>query len=133
MGLVVLAFLAIFVLVASTGLLLFYRAAMAQRLSAAVSPESNGGLFGRLKVRGASDSLRAVVQPFEKVLPKSPKEVSVMEKRLMRAGYRADGAVRMLYGMKVVVPLVLCALITVTGLGRNNTFFVYVLASPVTV
>jgi tight adherence protein C len=128
MGLAIFAFLAIFLLLGSVGLLLFYRAAMMQRLSAVVSPQAAGGLFGWLKGHSASDSLKAVVQPFEKVLPKSPKEVSVIEQRLMRAGYRDDSAVGIFYGAKVLVPLLLCIVITITGLGRHNTFFVYVLA-----
>jgi tight adherence protein C len=46
---------------------------------------------------------------------------------LMRAGYRDDGAVRMFYGAKVLVPILLCVVAMVTGIGRSNAFFVYAL------
>jgi tight adherence protein C len=127
MGIALFTFLAIFLLLGSLGLLLFYRAAMMQRLSAVISPGPERRFFDWLKVDRASSSLKAVVQPFEKVLPKSPKEVSVIEKRLMRAGYRDDGAVRMFYGAKVLVPILLCVVAMVTGIGRSNAFFVYAL------
>ena len=128
MGLALFSFLAIFLLFGSLGLLLFYRAAMLQRLSAAISPQSERKLFGWMKAQRAGDSLKAVVQPFEKVLPKSPKEVSVVQKRLMRAGYRDDSAIHLFYGAKVLVPLLLCVIATASGAARHNGFFIYALA-----
>jgi tight adherence protein C len=125
MGIALLTFAAIFLLAGSLGLLLFYREAMMERLSTVVTPGDRGRLSGWLKAGRAGDSLKAVVQPFEKVLPKSPKEVSVVEKRLMRAGYRDPGAVGLFYGAKVLVPLLLCALCFVTGLGSSVGFFAY--------
>jgi tight adherence protein C len=76
----------------------------------------------------AGNSLKAVVQPFEKILPKSPKEVSVVQKRLIRAGYREENQVRIFYGAKVLVPLLLAALVAVTGLHEKLGFFGYALA-----
>jgi tight adherence protein C len=128
MGMALFTFLAIFLLFGSLGLLLFYRAAMIQRLSAVIAPNSERRLSSWLRIDRAGDSLKAVIQPFEKVLPKSPQEVSVIEKRLMRAGYRDESAVRIFYGAKVLVPICLCIIATATGLGRSNAFFVYALA-----
>ncbi|WP_321477647.1 type II secretion system F family protein [uncultured Paludibaculum sp.] len=49
------------------------------------------------------------------VLPSSPKDVSVMQRRLMRAGIRGPNALRMLYGAKVVLgvalPLIMTAVV----------------------
>ncbi|MGJ5819216.1 type II secretion system F family protein [Paludibaculum fermentans] len=49
------------------------------------------------------------------VLPASPKDVSVMQRRLMRAGMRGPNALRMLYGSKVVLgvalPLIMTAVV----------------------
>lgn len=128
MGIALFTFLAIFLLIGSLGLLLFYRAAMMERLSAVIAPRTERGVSNWLNVGRAGDSLKAVVQPFEKVLPKSPSEVSVIEKRLMRAGYRDDGAARLFYGAKVLVPILACVILVVTGIGRNNMFFVYATA-----
>jgi len=68
------------------------------------------------------------VEHLERVLPKSQAEVSVVQKRLIRAGYRKDSALNLFYGAKVLVPLALCLIALVTGLARYNPFFVYVMA-----
>ncbi len=128
MGIALFTFLAVFLLCASLGLLLFYRAAMMERLSAVIAPARERSFSSWLRVDRAGDSLKAVVQPFEKVLPKSPKEVSVTEKRLMRAGYRDPGAVSVFYGAKVLVPILLSVLALASGIGRSNAFFVYAVA-----
>ncbi len=123
-------FAAIFLLLGSGGLLLFYREAMLQRLSAAISPDSEGsGWLKYLKMSSARSSLKAAVQPFDKVLPKSTKEVSVAQQRLIRAGYREDAHVRILYGAKVLVPLALCLLAAISGLSQYvSAFILYALA-----
>jgi tight adherence protein C len=130
MGLALFAFIAIFLLIGSGGLLVFYRAAMMQRLSAAIAPHDGGERWwGRFKPKRAGESIKAVVQPFDKVLPKSPQEVSVAEKRLIRAGFREEGHVRLLYGAKVLTPLFLCVLVPISGVTHQlNPFYAYVLA-----
>lgn len=128
MGIALFTFMAVFLLFGSLGLLLFYRAAMMERLSVVIAPRKKQSFADWFKIERAGDSLKAVVQPFEKVLPKSPKEVSVIEKRLMRAGFRDDSAVRIFYGAKVLVPVSLCVLALVSGIGRSNAFFVYAVA-----
>jgi len=129
MGLAFFAFIAIFLLIGSAGLLMFYRAAMVERLSAVISPHSEeDSWLGRLKKKGAGESIKAVVEPFEKVLPKSPKEVSVARNRLIRAGYRDDSAVRIFYGAKVLVPLWLAVLAATSGVSHYGPLFVYALA-----
>lgn len=129
MGLALFAFIAVFLLIGSAGLLLFYRAAMLQRLSAVISPHSEqDSWWTRLKTRGAERSIKAVVQPFEKVIPKSTEEISVVKKRLIRAGYREDSDVRIFYGAKVLIPAWLCILAGASGLTHLGPFFVYALA-----
>ena len=130
MGLALFAFIAIFLLIGSAGLLVFYRAAMMQRLSAAIAPHDGGERWWSwFKPKRAGESIKAVVQPFDKVLPKSPQEVSVAEKRLIRAGFREEGHVRLLYGAKVLTPLFLCVLVPISGVTHQlNPFYAYVLA-----
>ena len=130
MGLALFAFIAIFLLIGSGGLLVFYRAAMMQRLSAAIAPHDGGERWWSwFKPKRAGESIKAVVQPFDKVLPKSPQEVSVAEKRLIRAGFREEGHVRLLYGAKVLTPLFLCVLVPISGVTHQlNPFYAYVLA-----
>jgi tight adherence protein C len=128
MGLALFAFAAIFLLVSSVGLLLFHRAEMIRRLSGAISPREDAGWLSRLKVNRSGTSLMAAVRPFEKVLPKSAQEVSVTQKRLIRAGYREDSHVRIFFGAKVFVPLSLCLMAAVSGATYVGPIFAYALA-----
>jgi len=124
MGFVIFTFCVVFLLIASSGLLLFYREAMIQRISDVINPHpKQKSLLSTLQDSGFS--LGGVVEHFENVLPKSQAEVSVVLQRLIRAGYRNESAVKIFYGSKVLVPLLLCALALVTGLADLSPFFVY--------
>lgn len=127
MELAILAFCVMFLLIASGGLILFYREAMLKRIAAVVTqPVKQRDLKSTLQQTGLS--LGIVVEQFERILPKSQAEVSVVQQRLIRAGYRKDSAVKLFYGVKVLVPLSLCAFALVSGLGSLNPFFVYAAA-----
>ena len=129
MTLALMTFLAIFLLISSVGLLLFYREAMLQRLVSAISPDASAPknkLTQWLEVY--SKKSQSVIAPFQKVLPRSPEEVSVIQKRLIRAGYRKDSHLNLFYASKVLVPISLAFLATVTGLYDYGPFFVYALA-----
>jgi tight adherence protein C len=52
----------------------------------------------------------------------------VVQQRLVRAGYRGEAAVKAFYGSKVLLPLVLCIVFTITGLAHSNPFVGYVAA-----
>ncbi len=127
MGLVIFTFCVFFLLLVSGGLLLFYRVEMFHRISDVINPrtqqESSSSVIQR-----ANRSVVDVLKHFESVLPKSEAEVSVVLKRLQRAGYRSENAVKIFYGCKVLVPLLLCALMLITGLGRYYSFFTYTIA-----
>jgi tight adherence protein C len=129
MTLALVAFLAVFLLVASFGLLLFYREAMLQRLSAVLAPASAspGNRFLRF-LEASSKTSQSVILPFQKVLPRSPEEVSVVQKRLIRAGYRKDVHLNIFYASKVLVPVTLAFLATATGFYQHSPFFVYAMA-----
>jgi tight adherence protein C len=127
MRFVAFTFFVIFLLIASGGLLLFYREAMLQRISAVVSPRGKQGAL-LSTIQQAGFSFGGMVGQLERVLPKSQAEVSVVQQRLIRAGYRKDSAVNLFYGAKVLVPLALCSLALVTGLAHDNPFFTYAMA-----
>ena len=127
MGFAVFAFFVFFLLVASGGVLLFYREAMLQRVTAVIAPRAkHRSLLNAFHEKGFSFS--GMVEQFERVLPKSQAEVSVVEQRLIRAGYRKESAVKIFYGAKVLVPLSLFLLVLVTGLARQSSFFIYFVA-----
>src|SRR4051812_18922758 len=123
MGIAAFTFFVIFLLIASGGLLLFYREAMRERISAVIATGEKKALLGI--VQQTSSTFEGVLGHLERVLPKSQAEVSVVQQRLIRAGYRQDSAVKLFYGAKVMVPLTLCSLALVTGIAGSNSFFVY--------
>jgi tight adherence protein C len=74
-------------------------------------------------------SIGGVVEHFENILPKSQAEVSIVLQRLQRAGFRDESAVKIFYGSKVLVPLLFCILVLVSGLGDAGGFFMYLIAA----
>jgi tight adherence protein C len=127
MGFAVFSFIVIFLLIASGGLLLFYREAMLKRISAVVTQRAERkSLSDTLQKTGSS--LGIMVEQFERVLPKSQAEVSVVQQRLIRAGYRKDSAVKLFYGTKVLVPLALCLAVLCSGFASANPFMICIAA-----
>jgi tight adherence protein C len=127
----IIAFLGTFGLILSAGLLLFYRDVVLERLSAIVDQRlgSSPGWVGRF-LHPKQGTVEQFTRPFQNVLPRSAQEVSVVQKRLIRAGYRKDSYVNVFYGAKVLVPLSLVVLVTVTGISALlGPFFAYALAA----
>ena len=127
MGFAAFTFLFVFLLIASGGLILFYREAMIQRISAVITPRAKQGTF-REAIEQTGATLGSMVEQFERVIPKNSAEISVVEQRLIRAGYRSDSAVKLFYGAKVLVPVIFCLVAFVTGAGSYGPFFVYLIA-----
>ncbi|MCC6362900.1 MAG: type II secretion system F family protein [Bryobacterales bacterium] len=63
--------------------------------------------------------LREVVEKFGRVAPPSPKDVTIMQRRLIRAGYRSGNPLTMLYGAKVLCAIVLPILTSVLVLSSS--------------
>jgi tight adherence protein C len=130
MGISIFAFCVIYLLIASGGMLLFYREAALARIFEVINPKKDPrSILSAIQRTGIS--IGGVVEHFETVLPKSQAEVSVTLPRLIRAGYRKESAVKVFYGSKVLTPLLLCLIALVTGLGSFSPFFVYITASGV--
>ena len=126
--LLLLAFTATFVLVLSTGLLLFYRDAVLERLQDIVDRRDPSGTGIARLLQRRPQTVETIVKPFQNVLPRSEQEVSVIQKRLIRAGYRQPSAVNIFYGAKVMVPLSLALLATVSGAYQLGPFFIYAMS-----
>jgi len=127
MGFATITFLLIFLLIASAGLLLFYREAMTRRLSDVVTPRAKRGRMKSV-FQYTSSSLGDAMGQLQRILPRSQAEISVVQQRLIRAGYRAESAPKYLYGAKVLTPLFLCFLFLVSGIGSFNPFIMYAFA-----
>lgn len=123
----ILAFVAIFVLVGSIGVLMFYREAALERISQVINPRSKQKTLVET-FQNTGSSIGNVVKRFENLMPKSEKEVSVIRLRLTRAGYRNENAIKIFYGCKVLTPLLLATIAAVSGLANLGPFFVYLLA-----
>jgi tight adherence protein C len=125
MLIIALSFLAAFLLALSAGLFLFYREAMLDRLAEVTSRSDDAAsLFDRLVGR-RTVHVENLIDPFQRILPRSPKEISVVEKRLVRAGFRQAGAVNIFYGAKVLTPLILTSIAFMTGIYTAGPFFVF--------
>jgi tight adherence protein C len=118
------SFSVVFIFIASGGLLLFYREAMLQRISDVINPQrKKKTLLDTIQETGLT--IGGVVERFDSVIPKSKAEVSITLQRLNRAGFRKESAVKLFYGSKVLIPLLLCTLALATGFAKVNPLFVY--------
>jgi tight adherence protein C len=124
MGVAVISFLAVFLLIASAGLLVFYRETIQARIAAAINPQTKQKSL-KIKLQDTGSMLGGVVEQLERVVPRSESEVGVVQKRLINAGYRKDSAVKVFYSSKVICPLVLVLIAMITGLGGKSPLFIY--------
>jgi len=107
MVLTLLAFFAIFVLISSIGILIFYRQAALRRLAKLVSRTQEASLLLTV-VPEPGARLEKLVKPFEKIVPRSPEDVSTLRKRLNRAGYREKTYVSIFYLDMMMVVFGMC-------------------------
>ena len=121
----ILAFCAIFLLIVSGGLLIFYRETIQARIASAINPAAKQRITLKTRIKDTRVMLGDVVEQFERIVPKSDAEVSVAQQRLIRAGLREESAVKYFYGAKVIVPLVLCLVALISGLGKQSPFVMY--------
>jgi tight adherence protein C len=128
MTLAIVAFVALFILVSSAGFLLFSGMPMLKRLDSAITPDLTGTILGRFVTKHKAASVGSLVEPFEKIVPRSPEEASVITRRMVRAGFRRDHQVRIFYGAKVLVPIALCVVVVVTHAEQYFSWFAYILA-----
>jgi tight adherence protein C len=73
--------------------------------------------------------LEKLVKPFQRIMPRNSADVSIVQKRLARAGYREPSYINIFYSSKVLVPMALCLVATVTQLYTYSPLFVYALAA----
>jgi tight adherence protein C len=128
MGIAFITFGVLFLLIASGGLLLFYREAMLQRIAEVINPAAAKPKTMMETIQQTGLSIGGVVEHFDRYIPKTQAEVGVTRQRLIRAGYRDEGTVKYFYGAQVLTPLVLCIIAAVSGLGRLSPLFVYGMA-----
>jgi tight adherence protein C len=108
-------FVIVFLLMGSGLLLVFYREILGQRISGILAADDESGPRLKSKLRGAAESLTGIAGSIQKIVPKSETDVSAIRKRLVRAGFRNESAVNILYALKGLVPMTACVVATATG------------------
>ena len=127
MAFAIVAFCCVFLLFASAGLLMFYRASAFKRITSVITKQGEPRSLSRT-LHKTTSSLGVAVEKLERVIPKTQAEVSVVQQRLIRAGYRKDSALKFFYGTKVLVPVALCAAAFATGFASESPFVIYAAA-----
>jgi tight adherence protein C len=128
MGLAIFTFIAAFVLISIAGSVVFFRGTALRRLSKVVQAPATVNVLLDPPVAKPGEKMAKLVGPFQRMVPRSAGEVSIVQKRLARAGYREKSYVSVFYGAKVLVPLLLCLLVVVSGLYSITGFFSCVMA-----
>jgi tight adherence protein C len=76
---------------------------------------------------------RELVKKLGTVIPASPKDVTVMQRRLIRAGLRNEHALRYLYGAKTIfgigLPLLVATLVAGSSTDTSNKFIAVIIAA----
>lgn len=129
MAFAIIAFLVAFLLIGSGGLLIFYRDKIQDRISSALYPRASAKKSISSTLEETRHVIGGVVEHFEKVLPKSQQEISVVQQRLVRAGLRSENSVKMFYGAKVITPVVLILLAWVSGAYHFGPLFIFAVAA----
>lgn len=124
MGFTIFTFLVVFALFASGGLLLFDRK-VANDSMATVWTARTGPVTFLEQLRRSTIVLGEKIGRLENFLPKSKAEVSAVQRRLMRAGYREQSAVSIFYGSKIVAMAAFTCLVLVTGLADLNSLYLF--------
>ena len=128
MGPALLTFVAAFVLISVLGCAMFYRQTTLRRLSRVVAPPSEVDVLIVAPPARPAARMARFVAMFQRMVPRSQTEVSVVQARLTRAGYREKSQLNIFYGAKVLVPVLLCLVVTVTGIYTFAGFFAYIMA-----
>ena len=98
-------FCALFLLIASGGLLLFYREAMIQRINEVINPQAKPRTLIAFASSSPASPSAAWWSTLKTFCPRARRKSRSSLQRLTRAGFRDESAVKVFYGAKVLVPL----------------------------
>jgi len=128
MGIAILTFAAAFLTISIAGFVTLYPASARRRLSRVVAPRPD--VIALLNTPPAKPAARVArfVECFQRMMPRTTMDVSVVQKRLVRAGYRDKNCINIFYGAKVLAPAIVSIAITITGIWAVAGFFSYIMA-----
>jgi len=94
-----------------------------------------GGLEDHAMPTHPSLAFHDLIKRLGSFVPQSPKDVTVMQRRLIRAGIRNENALKILYGAKaaggVALPLLAALIVTGTDFETGNKFATILIAAAV--
>lgn len=80
-------------------------------------------------------ALHDIIKKLGNFVPQSPKDVTVMQRRLIRAGVRKEGALRVLYGAKlalgIALPLITAAAVVGSSFDPGNKYAMVMAAAAI--
>lgn len=124
----VVTFVAVFLVASLAGYALLCQPPIARRLARVVAPSSEVNVMLRAPAAKPGARLARLVEPIQRIVPRTSVDIAIVQKRLVRAGYREKTCINIFYSAKVLVPLGLCAAITMTDAWEYIGFFSYVMA-----
>ena len=75
------------------------------------------------------EKVQRVLTDVGKLVPGTPKQISHVQRLLIRAGYRKPESVMVMRGVKLILPIGLLALVYFTGVYQENPFFIVAFAA----
>jgi len=94
------------------------------RPKAAIDRVTGSVIEQQAQVAHPSLAFRELLKRLGSLVPASPKDTTIMQRRLIRAGYRGPNAIRVLYGAKfvfsILVPLTMMGLVMGTEADSSN-------------
>src|SRR5579885_662412 len=123
----VLLFIALAVGVALAGMKMYVRPKEAmERVAGGIDP-------GEQIPAHPSLAFHDLIKKLGNIVPQSPKDVTVMQRRLIRAGMRNENSLKILYGAKVAcgiaLPLIAAVALTGSGAEAGNKFGTVLIAA----
>lgn len=129
MELAIMTGVAVFILIASLGVLLFHRETETVQVATAFQLPSE--YKKKKSLRQVAVSMGNIVERFEGVVPHNSSDKQSASKRLVRAGFRNDSALRIFYGSQVVSALALPLLVLVSHVVHQKLVLVLLLSAVI--
>src|SRR5580692_6113591 len=113
-----LVFIAVVALVTLAGMKMYVRPKEAmERVAGGIDPADHVPVHPSL-------AIHELIKRLGNFIPQSPKDVTVMQRRLIRAGIRNENALKILYGAKaacgILLPLVMALAISTSSADTSN-------------
>ncbi|HUQ92728.1 MAG TPA: type II secretion system F family protein [Bryobacteraceae bacterium] len=128
MTVVLLTFISVFLLSGALIFVLSERHTLRARMASFVRLPSDTPEGLRALLRPSQDSIGKLIDPLQRLLPRSAQETSVVRTRLILAGFRKPFHMDLFYAAKVLSPVTCVLITTITGTYSIGPFFAYAMA-----